>query len=46
MGSCGGLTENSPHRRMCLNAWPPVGGTVGEGLGGVVLIRECATRCG
>lgn len=33
-GYCGSLNENDSQRLMCLNIWPPVGGTVREGLGG------------
>ena len=35
-GYCGGLNENDSQRLMCLNIWPPVGGTFREGLGGLV----------
>ena len=34
---CGGLNENGPHWLICLSAWSLAGGTVWEGLGGVVL---------
>ena len=34
--NCGGLDENAPLRLMYLNSWFPVGGTVWEGLGGVL----------
>lgn len=35
--ACGGLSKNSPHRLVCLNAWSMVSGPVREGLGGVTL---------
>jgi hypothetical protein len=31
------LKENGPYRLISLNAWSPDGGTVLEGLGGVLL---------
>ena len=37
---CGGLNENSPHRFKYFNAWFPVGGAAGEGLGGVTLLEK------
>jgi hypothetical protein len=36
----GSLNENGLHRLLCLKAWPSVGGTVWEGLRGVVLLEE------
>ena len=33
------MIEGGPYRLIDLNAWFPVGGTVWEGLGGVVCIR-------
>ena len=40
----GGLNDNGPYRLICLNAWFPVGGTILEGLGGVVLLEEVCHR--
>lgn len=42
LGGCGGLNENILHRLLiCLNAWFPVGRTVWEILGSVVLLEVC-----
>lgn len=35
------LWMNWPYRLFCFNAWSPVGGTVQEGLGNMVLLRRC-----
>jgi hypothetical protein len=40
MQEYGGLTENGPHRLLCLNAWSPLNGIVWVGLGGTVFVRE------
>lgn len=32
------MNETSPHRPICLNTWSPCGGSVWEGLGGVILL--------
>jgi hypothetical protein len=38
--TCDGLNKDDPHRLICLNTWPLVGGTVREGSGGVVSLKE------
>ena len=40
MCACDSLNENGPQRLLSLNTWPPVGGTVWEGLGHVALLEE------
>lgn len=35
-----GLTENGSHRLICLNVWPLTNGTVWEGVGCEVLLKE------
>jgi hypothetical protein len=37
---CGSLGENDPYRFLCLNAWPPVGGTLWKGLGSLALFSN------
>lgn len=36
---CGGVNENGP-RGSCLHTWLLAGGTIWEGVGGVVLLEE------
>lgn len=40
------LNENDPHEFICLTTWSPVGGTVGEGFGGVAFAGGCVTGVG
>lgn len=37
---CGGLSESTRSRLLCLNAWAPGGGSVWEGLGSVASLQE------
>lgn len=41
--ACGFPNENGPHRLM--KSWSSVGGTIGKGLGDVVLLEE-GCHCG
>lgn len=45
-GSLSDLNENGLYRRIYLNAWSAVGGTVWERLGGVVLLEAVCTGSG
>ena len=40
LGHCSGLNKIDPYRLIYLNTYPPVGGIVWEGLGGVALLEE------
>jgi hypothetical protein len=40
----GGLNVNGPHSFMSLNVWSQISGTLGEGLGGVALLKQVSNQ--